>query len=133
MPVYEYIVVRRSISPAVRTNGTANGAAVNLGTYGAESGIALVLTGTVTDGSHVVSVEESDTGAGAWSAIPAGRLSATAPTITSANSDTQLETGFVPAKAFVRVVIVTSGATTGGLLSASVVCGDVGYQPVSHA
>jgi hypothetical protein len=133
MPVYEYVVVRRSVSPAVRTNGTLNGAAVNLSTYGAESGIAFINTGTVTDGSHAVSVEESDTGAGGWSAIPAGRLSATPPTITSANSDTQFETGFSAGKAFVRVVIVTTGATTGGLLSAGVVIGDVGYDPVSHA
>jgi hypothetical protein len=133
MPIYDSIVARRSISPAVRTNGTLNGAAVNLGAYGAESAIAVVASGTVTDGSHVVSIEESDTGTGSWTAIPAGRLSVTAPTITSANSDAQFELGITPAKAFIRVVLVTTGATTGGLLAAVVVIGDVGTTPVSHA
>lgn len=133
MPIYDEIVVRRSVSPAVVTNGTINGAAVNLGAYGADSAIGVVITGTVTDGSHAVSFEESDTGTSGWTAIPVGRLSAAAPTVAAANDDTQFETGITPAKAYVRVVIVTTGATTGGLLAAVVVIGDVGTTPVSHA
>lgn len=133
MPIYDRIVTRRSISPLIRTNGTVNGASVNLGTYGAESAIAVVVTGTVTDGSHAVSIEESDTGSGSWTAIPVERLTAAAPTVTSANSDAQFETGVAPAKAFIRVVIVTTGATSGGTLAAAVVIGDPGTTPVSHA
>lgn len=133
MPLYDSVLVRRSVSPQVRTNGTVNGAAVNLSTNGSDSVIVAVITGTITDGSHVVSIEESDTGAGAWTAIPAGRLNATPPTITSTNSDTQFEVGALPSKAFVRVVIVTSGATTGGLMSSSIVAGEPVYLPISHA
>jgi hypothetical protein len=133
MATYDFVVVRRTISPAARTNGTVSGSAVDLGAYGADSGIATISAGVITDGSHVVSLEESDTGTGGWSAIPAGRLTGTPPTLTSGNSNTLAEVGFESAKQFVRVTLVTTGATTGGLFSANIVCGEPGSAPVSHA
>jgi hypothetical protein len=131
--IYDNTVVRRSVSPAVVTNGTINGVAVNLGAYGAESAIVVVTTGTVTDGSHAFSIEESDTGAGAWTAVPVGRLTSAAPTVLAANDDTLYEVGVTPLKAYLRVVVVTTAATTGGLLAAVVVVGEPGTVPVSHA
>ena len=133
MPIYDYAVVRRTVAPAVRTNGTVNGTAVNLGAYGAESAIVAINAGTITDGSHAVSIQDSDDGSTGWANVAAGRLTATPPTLTSADSNTLVEIGVTPAKAFLRVVIVTTGATTGGATSASVVVGDVGSTPVSHA
>lgn len=135
MALYDSTVVRLSVAPALRANGTVNGSAVNLGSWGADSAIAVVITGAVTDGSHAVSIEESDTGAGNWSAIPAGRLTGAAPTVTSANGSTQFEVGITPApnKPFLRVVAVTTGATTGGILAAVIVAGEIGMSPVSHA
>jgi hypothetical protein len=132
MPIYDYTVVRRTVAPAVRTNSTVNGTAVNLGTYGAESAIVAVNTGTITDGSHAVSVQDSDDGT-TWGNVPAGRLTATPPTMTSADSNSLFEIGVVAVKAFLRVVVVTTGATTGGAFSAVVVAGDPGTTPVSHA
>lgn len=133
MPIYDNTVARRSVSPAVVTNGTINGAAVNLGSYGSESAIAVINVGTVTDGTHTTSIEESDTGTGSWSAIPVGRLTAAMPVVNVAASNTIIEIGVTPLKAFVRIVVVTTAATTGGLLSGLVICGDPGNVPVSHA
>jgi hypothetical protein len=131
--VYDQVVSRLSLAPAARTNGTANGTAVNLGAYGAESATVNILTGTITDGSHAFSIEESATGTGSWSAVPAGRLSTAVPTVTSANSNTQFEVGVLASAQFLRVNCVTTGATTGGLSAAAVVVGDVQSTPVSHA
>lgn len=133
MAIYDEAVARLTVAPAARTNGTVNGTSVNLGTYGSESALVVVLTGTVTDGSHAVAIEESATGTGSWSAVPAGRLSAAAPTVTSANGNTQFEVGVLASLQFLRVNVVTTGATTGGILAAAVVAGDVGATPASHA
>jgi hypothetical protein len=131
--IYDDTVVRRSVSPAVVTNGTINGAAVNLGQYGAESAIVAITTGAVTDGSHAFAIEESDTGVGAWTAVPVGRLTSAAPAVVTANSNALYEIGVTPLKAYLRVVVVTTAATTGGLLAAVVVVGEPGSVPVSHA
>lgn len=133
MALYDYAVVRRTVAPAVRSNGTVNGAAVNLGAYGSESAIVAINTGTITDGSHAVSVQDSDDGSTGWANVAAGRLTAIPPTITSADSNTLFEIGVVLAKGYIRVVIVTTGATTGGAISATVVAGEPGSTPVSHA
>lgn len=133
MPIYDSVVTRRSVSPAVRTNGTVNGAAVSVVAYGSDSAVVVVATGTITDGSHAVSIEESDTGTGSWTAVPAGRLTGTAPTITATDDDAQFEVGVLTSKAFLRVVVVTTGATTGGAVAAVVVIGEPGSTPVSHA
>jgi hypothetical protein len=132
MPLYDNTVGRFAVAPAVRTNGTVNGPAVNLGTWGADSALVVVVTGTVTDGSHAVAIEESASGTGGWSAVPAGRLTAAAPTITSANGNTQFETGVTPAQPFLRVSVTTTGATTGGALAAVIVAGEPGTTPVAH-
>lgn len=133
MPIYDDALVRRTVAPAVRTNGTVNGTAVNLGAYGAETAIVAINTGTITDGSHAVSVQDSDDGSTGWANIPAGRLSSAPPTVTSADSNTLFEVGVTSVKAFMRVVIVTTGATSGGAISAVVVVGEPGATPVSHA
>jgi len=130
---YEVVTARLTVPPAVRANGTVNGSAVSLLATGSDAAMVLLLTGTITDGSHAVTIEESDTGTGGWSAIPVGRLTAAAPTIAAANDDTQFEVGFITAKAFVRVVIVTSGATTGGVIAAAILIGDAQSLPVSHS
>lgn len=133
MAIYDNTVVRRSVDPAVRTNGTVNGAAVNLGAYGAESAIAVLAIGAVTDGTHTTSLEESDTGSSAWTAIPTARLTQAMPAVLAAASNTLVEVGITPLKAYVRVVIVTTAATTGGAIAAVVVVGEPGSIPVSHA
>src|SRR4051794_16243249 len=132
MALYDYAVVRRTVAPAVRTNGTVNGAAVNLGAYGSESAIVAINTGTITDGSHAVSVQDSDDGT-TWGNVGAGRLTVAPPTLTSADSNSFFEIGVTATKAFLRVVVVTTGATSGGAFSAVVVAGDPGTTPVSHA
>jgi hypothetical protein len=131
--LYDSTLLRRTIAPAVRTNGTHNGAAVNFGTGGFDSAIVAIVTGTITDGSHAVAIEDSDDGATGWGAVPAGRLVGSPPTVVAANDDTVFEIGVTPAKQYLRVSVTTTGATTGGLLAAVVVAGEPGSIPISHA
>ena len=131
--LYDEARARRTISPATRANGTVNGAAVDLGATGSESALVVVITGTVTDGTHTVAVEDSADGTSGWAAVPAGRLQGSPPAIVATDDDTQFEIGVVPIRQFLRVSVVTTGATTGGIVGAIVVAGQPGATPVSHA
>lgn len=132
--VYDKTLVRRTISPALRANGTVNGAAVdrNAG-RGAEEALVVVITGTITDGSHAVAIEDSADGSTDWQPVPIGVVQGAAPTVVAANDDTQFEIGVGSTRRFLRVSIVTTGATTGGIIAAAVVLGDFREIPVSHA
>ncbi len=119
----------RSVSPAARVNGTATGSTVDRTLSGGgganewhQSAMVVVQTGTITDGSHAVSVEHSDDGA-AWSAAPATDLQGSAPTILAADDDRVFEVGYIGNKRYLRVVVVTTGATTGGIFGAVIVLG----------
>jgi hypothetical protein len=95
-----------------------------------DSAIVVFVTGTITDGTHAGAIEESDTGTGGWTAVPAARLTGSAPSITSADDDTQFEVGVRLSKQFLRATLTTSGATTGGASAAVVVLGEPTQVPV---
>jgi hypothetical protein len=133
--LYTNSLVRVALTSATRTNGTVNGTTVDLGVFGNDfrSVLFVVQTGTVTDGSHAISVQDSPDGS-AWAAVDAAQLQGTAPTITSTNDDTVLEVGYIPGtKQYVRLVAVTSGATTGGVFAAVAVLGEASSRPVARS
>jgi hypothetical protein len=132
--LYDIALAKRTVSPATRVNGTVNGTAVDkLVNGGAEGALVLVQTGTITDGSHAVAVEDSDDGSTGWAAVPAAQLQGTAPTIVAADDDKLFEVGVVASKRYLRVSVVTTGATTGGLFAAAIVLGEFRHLPVSHS
>lgn len=130
MPLHDTAVVKASIGPASRTNGTVNGTAVGLTASGADSALVAFISGAVTDGTHTPSVEESDTGTGGWTAVPVGQLTGSLTPITTSNA--LVEVGVQRSKAFLRAVLVTTAATTGGNTAAVVVLGESGSTPISR-
>jgi hypothetical protein len=130
--LYEDVVIRRTLSPAVRTNGTVNGVSVDrAGSGGAHSAVAVVYTGTITDGGHAVSVQDSDDGT-TFAAVPAAQLQGATPTLTAANGDTVSEVGILFSRRYLRVSVTTTGATNGGTFGAVVVLGDTVHGPAVH-
>ena len=73
--LYDDTLVRAALPSAARTNGTANGATVDLGVFGNDfrTVMFVVSTGTITDGTHAVSLEDSPDGT-TWTAVAAGRV-----------------------------------------------------------
>lgn len=127
--IYNNIQVRPTLAVATRTNATATGTTVDRNYNGSmfNSVMFLVHTGTMTDGSVAVTVEESDDNA-AWATATA--LQGTAPTIASTDDDKVYEIGYLGGKRYVRLKAVTSGATTGGVFGATVVLADPRVAPV---
>lgn len=134
MSTYNQTLFKRSLSPALRTDGTASGVAVDRAVNGGmQDAVVLISTGTVTDGSHAVAIQDSADGSTDWQAVAAAQLDGSAPTLVAANDDTVYEVGVRSTRRYLRVVAVTTGATTGGLFGAAILLGQPRYAPVTRS
>ena len=114
----------KSLVQAARTDGTTKGTGVNLA--GAHSAMVVWRTATITDGSHACKIQHSDTDVdGNYTDAAAADLAGTSPTIVAANDDVIYQSGYIGTKKFIRPVIVSTGCTTGGVIGADVITGDL--------
>lgn len=116
------LTMTQSINIAAKTNGTANGTGVDLA--GVDAPGVLFAVGTWTDGTHALTVEESDVVGSGYTTVAAGDLVGTLTSLTAGgNSNVPQFVSYKGGKRFIRPVIVTSGATTGAVAGALVVNG----------
>lgn len=135
--VYNHARAKPTLAIATR-NATANGTAVDRTLSGASgtnewfsSAMLLVHTGTITDGSHAITLEESDDNS-AWAAVAAANLQGSLPTIAAANDDTLYEVGYTGTKRYLRAVTTVTPGATGGIYGATIVLGFPTVLPVSR-
>lgn len=134
--IYNGVLVKASLKPIARTDGTVNGAAVDR-VDGANASMfqdALIVlnTGTVTDGTHTITIQDSDDNS-TFATVAAGFLEGdTPPALITTNDETVYETRYTGTKRYLRVVAVTTGATTGGVYSAEVVLANPRRSAVVH-
>lgn len=132
MSTYNLTSFARSLSPAARTDGTANGVAVDRALNGGmQDAVVLISTGTITDGSHAIAIQDSADGSTGWAPVAADQIQGAAPTIVAANDDTVFTFGVLASRRYLRVVAVTSTSTTGGVFGASILLGSPRYAPVN--
>ncbi|MCH7944128.1 MAG: hypothetical protein IIB67_12995 [Proteobacteria bacterium] len=113
-----------SLAPAART-ATASGTGVDLRGY--ESAVATFVTGTVTDGTHTPSVEESDDDS-TYTAVAAADLLGS---LADLASDTVQRVGYRGGSRYIRAKITASGTTTGALDCAVVIRGNAVQLPLA--
>jgi hypothetical protein len=135
--LYNNVLAVQSLTAANRTNGTVNGTAVNLwshtvGRQQFRSAMVLIQTGTVTDGTHTITVQESDDNS-SFTPVADGDLQGSEPAIVSTNDNVIFEVGYHGTQQYLRVSVVTTGATTGGTLGAVILLGDARRRPVAHS
>jgi hypothetical protein len=133
--LYNSCLTQTAFTSATRTNGTVNGATVDLGVFGNDFRTVLfvVSTGTITDGSHAITMQDSPDGTN-WTTVPAAARQGSLPTIVAANDDTLFEFGYiVGTNQYVRLVATTTGATGGGVYSAVAVLSGAGTSPVARS
>jgi hypothetical protein len=118
------IDLRTSLAPQAFT-ASANGASADLRSF--ESAAVAFVAGTVTDGTHTPSVEESDDDS-TWTAVAAADLSGTLADLASA---TVQRVGYRGAKRYLRAVLTVSGATVGAVAAAVVIRGNAAQRPVA--
>lgn len=120
--IYNEVLVKKTITIAARTNGTVNGTGVDLYQSGLmfQQALVVVYTGTLTDGSIAIEVQESADNS-TFTAVADADLQGTEPTIAASADDTVYEIGYLGSKRYLRVVAVSSGTTTGGVFGAVIV------------
>jgi hypothetical protein len=108
---------------SITANGITNGTAVDLAQVDLNFRVAelIVMTGTLTDGTYTVTVQESANGTTGWTNIPAARLQGTLTAITATQDNAVVEIGVNPDPGnarFIRAVVTAAAVTTGGTVSA---------------
>lgn len=121
--LYNNLSVATTLAPAART-ASENGAAVDLQGY--EGAMIAAIVGTITDGTHTLTVQESDDGS-TWSDVAAENLQGS---FTNLASDTNQKVGYHGTKRYIRVNVTVSGAANGGAYSVAVVRGNPRKAPV---
>lgn len=124
--VYSHVKVAPSIPlAAITSNTTTNGTAVDLDQSGQDFRVAtmVVATGTLTDGNYAFKVQESSTGTGGWTDVPADRLQGSVPTAAATDDNKVYEVGVVPNERYIRAVCTSTTVTTGGTLTAMFLLG----------
>lgn len=131
--LYKYSkTVRALTATGAKVTATYNGDTVDRNQGGAgdyHSVLFVVLTGTVTDGTHVFTVQDSDDGT-AW-ATPAGTfdVNGTLPSLALTDDDVVKEFGYAGPKRYVRLVLTTAGTTTGAIVGAvAILYGTAGWR-----
>jgi len=132
--LYDRTLTKVSLAPAVATNGTLNGTAVDRGVNGGmQNAMLVVSTGVVTDGSHAVAIQDSADGSTGWTTVAAGLLQGSAPTVVAANDGTVFEVGIGLTRRYLRAVVVTSSATDGGLIGCHFLLTAPRFAPVARS
>lgn len=108
------LVSAMSILVATITS-TTTGSAVDMGT-GDGGSCVVVHCGTITDGTHTLTMTESDTSTGAFTAVP----SADTKVIAAADSDTVVVVNFKRSKRWIKAVSTVGSATTGGVYGVAI-------------
>lgn len=103
-----------TLAPAVRT-AAATGSTVDLQGY--EGALIQAVVGTITDGTHTLTVEESADGV-TFTAVAAADLQGSFATLASGVNQ---NVGYLGNKRYIRVNAGVAGATTGGVYGVVVV------------
>ncbi len=117
---------------AITSNTTTNGVIID--TKGFDSLEFVILTGTLTDGTYTPALIEGDDPALAdGAAVAAGDLLGTVAgaTIAATDDNKVKKLGYRGNKRFVRLTLVSTGATTGGTIGAVAVQGHPRSAPVA--
>lgn len=131
--IYSNVLVKASLNIAARTDGTVNGTGVDRNEDGCAFQDALVVihTGTITDGTHTMEVQDSDDNT-TFAAVTDTYLTGAEPAVVAANDNVVYEIRYTGRKRYLRVVAVTTGATTGGIFGATVALSNPRVAPVTR-
>lgn len=132
---YNETLARSTLLPAAYT-ATANGTSVDASTpelSNFRSAMLVVTVGTVTDGTHVFTLEESDDDA-AWDTVASEHLQGSAISVTSANHEDVFELGYTGHARYLRATVTVSGSpVTGGVYGAVIAMSGARRTPIPRS
>ncbi|WP_314411368.1 hypothetical protein [Streptomyces sp. DSM 40484] len=130
---YSNITVRETLAIATRT-ASVNGTGVDRYASGAayQDAMIVVHTGTITDGTHAVDVQDSDDNS-TFGSVAAAQLQGSEPSVVAADDNKVFVVGYKGSKRYLRVAIAASGTTSGGVYGATIVLSNPRVAPAVHA
>ena len=134
--LYSQALAVRALNYAVRSsNAAATCVAVDTGVYGnnGRDVTFVVYTATITDGTHTITVEESDASGSGYGAVDTFRIQGSLPAIVAADDNVVFQFGVRPTKRYVRLTITDAGSTSGGAVGAVALIGAGSNNPVARS
>ena len=128
--LYHKTLPVKCLTHTARTNGTVTGDTVDKvqGTNAFNSVLFVILTATLTDGVHTISVQDSPDNS-TWTDVAATGQTANVATVAATNNNSAFVIGYHGVQRYCRLKVVTTGTTTGGLLGAVAILGDPRNYP----
>jgi uncharacterized PurR-regulated membrane protein YhhQ (DUF165 family) len=113
----------------IAANVATNGAIIDMKGY--RSLEIAILAGTITDGTYTASLQHGDqANLSDAVTVPAGDLLGAAPVILATEDNTVEKFGYRGTKRYVRLVLTSTGVTTGGALAAVALQADANSYPL---
>lgn len=133
--LYSQSLAVKALASATVQTGTTNGIAIDTAVFSNNFRdiLFIVHSGTLTDGSYAITVEESDSSGSGYAAVDTWRVLGSLPTFASTDDNVWNSFGVRPNKRYVRIVVTATSATTGGVLAATAVLGTGGNNPVARS
>jgi hypothetical protein len=131
--MYDDTSARVSIVPLLRSaNATVNGIGVDLSGTGNffRAAMLLVIAGAITDGTHTFKLQESDDNS-SFTDVGAGDLQGSLTAVTTGNQNSVQRLSYLGSKRYLRAVVTTATATTGGNTAAVILMSSGSGQPVT--
>lgn len=113
----------------IATDDTTDGTGVAWGEC--RSAMAVIVGGTITDGSYAFELQDSDDDS-TYDAVADAFLDGTEPTLDSTDSDTVTVLGYKGTRKYLRVSVTSTATTTGGLVGALIVYSGAYRAPVAR-
>lgn len=111
----------QTLRPLAVVNGTDDGLTADLANF--DGATVVIDVGLWTDGVHTFTVQDSPDNS-VWTAVADAFLDGAEPVVDGATDDEQIyEIGYLGGRRYLRVSVVTTGATTGAVFAATVVRG----------
>lgn len=133
--LYSQTLAAKALPSGTVQTGTTNGTAVDTAVFNnnCRDILFVITSGTLTDGSYAVTVEESDASGSGYAAVESWRVLGSLPTFAVTDDNVQNSFGVRPTKRYVRIVVTATGATTGGVLVASAILGGGSLGPTARS
>lgn len=133
--LYSNALVQKALPSGTITTGATTGTAVDTGVFGNNFRDVLfaITSGTLTDGSYVFTVEESDASGSGYTAVDSSRILGSLPTYALTDDNVLNSFGVRPTKRYVHLVCTASSATSGGVLVATAILAYGSNNPVTRS
>lgn len=119
-----------SVEPqTISSDTTTNGSAHDVNSNPDLQQKAIIVPGSITDGTFAIKLQEQDDG-GSWSDVSSGDLDGSFSDITSSSNNNSIqEVGYLGTKDQIRMVVTSTSTTSGGDLCGLIVAGDKRSAP----